>query len=473
MTDQADEGMGRNLDAAAEVNGVLQEEPRAPAASPEPATTRTELEGETEVGSVFVSNYPPYSFWKPEHLPEFNAVLDSPPRPDVPVGLYIHIPFCRKRCKFCYFRVYTDKNSDQVLQYVDALDRELQLYQAYPAVAGRPLQFVYFGGGTPSHISVKHLKDLSARLKQSMHWNEAEEVTFECEPGTLSQPKVEAIREMGVTRLSLGVENFDDRILGLNGRAHLSKEIYRVLPWLRSAEFPQVNLDLIAGMLGETWETWRETVRKTIDFGPDTVTVYEMELPFNTRFSRQYFDGELEVALADWKAKREWHQYAYEQFAAAGYQVSSAYTMVKSDDARFLYRSSLWHGADMVAIGVSSFGHMSGIHVQNLPQWDDYLGAVEGGLLPVGRAFPTTPDERLTRELILQLKLGRIRPGYFNEKFGVDILERFREPLEELRQQGMLAIGDDAVTLTRDGLLRVDSLLPEFYAPEYQHARYT
>jgi oxygen-independent coproporphyrinogen-3 oxidase len=198
-----------------------------------------------------------------------------------------------------------------------------------------------------------------------------------------------------------------------------------------------------------------------------------MELPFNTRFSKQLFDGEMDVPPADWKTKREWHAYAFEELAKAGYEISSAYTMVKSPEARFVYRSALWEGSDMISLGVSSFGHMSGVHVQNTPQWDEYLSLIDGGELPVTRAFATTPEQRLTREVILQLKLGKIRPSYFNDKFGADILEQFAEPLNTLKQQGMLEIEDDLVRLTPQGLLRVDSLLPEFYAPEFQHARYT
>jgi len=439
----------------------------------DPATGGKELEGSTEVGSVFVSNYPAYSFWNSDDLDDYHAVLDAAPRPDVPLGQYIHIPFCRKRCKFCYFRVYTDKNADQVTSYVDALVRENEIYADKTAVAGRPLKYIYFGGGTPSYISVKHLEDLVARLKAAIPWDHTEEVAFECEPGTLSHPKVDAIRGIGVTRLSLGVENFDDRILELNGRAHVSKEIYRVAPWIRDAGFAEVNIDLIAGMVGETWETWRETVQRAIDFDADMVTVYEMELPFNTRFSKQLFEGEMEVPLADWKAKREWHEYAFEELGKAGYEISSAYTMVKSPKARFVYRSALWEGADMVSLGVSSFGHMSGVHVQNTPQWDEYFGSIDTGELPVTRAFATTPEQRLTREVILQLKLGKIRPSYFNDKFGADILRQFAAPLSKLKERGMLEVEDDLVRLTPQGLFRVDSLLPEFYSPEFQHARYT
>lgn len=439
----------------------------------DPATTRKNLEGGTQVGSVFVSNYPAYSFWNTDALADYHEVLEVAPRPGVPLGQYIHIPFCRKRCKFCYFRVYTDKNADQVDNYIDALVRENEVYAEKIAIAGRPLKYVYFGGGTPSYISVKHLEGLVAGLKRVIPWDDAEEVTFECEPGTLSQAKVEAIRSIGVTRLSLGVENFSDRILELNGRAHVSKEIYRVFPWLLAADFPEINIDLIAGMVGETWQTWRETVQKAIDFDSETVTVYQMELPFNTRFSKQYLEGALDTPLADWETKREWHAYAFEELGKAGYEVSSAYTMVKKKGTEFVYRSALWEGSDMMSIGVSSFGHMSGVHVQNSPNWDEYFHIVGEGELPVTRAFATTPQQRLTREVILQLKLGCIRPSYFNDKFGVDILQQFADPLNTLREEGFLEIAHDLVKLTTEGLLQVDSLLPAFYAPEFQQARYT
>ncbi len=159
----------------------------------------------TGLGNYFVANYPPFSAWKPAHLGAARAVLHQPPESGTPLGLYLHIPFCRKRCKFCYFRVYTDKNARDVETYLDALVREVTLYSRLPAVAGRPLKYVYFGGGTPSYLSATQLRGLMTRLKEVLPWDGAEEVTFECEPGTLQQHKLEALREMGVTRLSLGV----------------------------------------------------------------------------------------------------------------------------------------------------------------------------------------------------------------------------------------------------------------------------
>ena len=441
---------------------------------PEPATSRKDWK-ETQVGSVFVSNYPPYSFWQDEHNPQVVDMLHTadPSARRAPLGLYLHIPFCRKRCKFCYFRVYTDRNSSEIQVYLDALAGEVEYYAGLPRIAGRSLQFVYFGGGTPSYISVKHLKALVDRLKGVMTWDGAEEVAFECEPGTLSRPKVEAIREIGVTRLSLGLENLNDEILRENGRAHVGKEIYEAMGWVKSQEFAQVNVDLISGMVGETWKTWKETVQGTIDLDPDSVTIYQMELPFNTTYSRSILDGS-RLSVADWETKRAWHDHAIDAFEAAGYETSSAYTLVRKGRLkRFVYRDALWRSADLIGAGVASFSHVGGIHFQNHTQWDPYVEACRQERLPLNRSFVPTDEERLVREMILQLKLGRIETGYFKEKFGVNILERFSEAYGRLRGFGMLDFDAREVRLSREGLLRVDQLLPEFYHEVYRDSRYT
>src|SRR5437899_10574931 len=116
----------------------------------QPPPSAPPMEKETTVGNYFVSNYPPFSFWKPERLPEVDAALKRAPAPNTPLGLYLHIPFCRKRCHFCYFRVYTDKDATAIKAYLDLAVRELELYAQQPFIGGRKPQFFYFGGGTPS-----------------------------------------------------------------------------------------------------------------------------------------------------------------------------------------------------------------------------------------------------------------------------------------------------------------------------------
>ena len=168
------------------------------------------VEENTGLGNYFVANYPPFSAWKPAHLRDAQAALQAPPRPDTKLGLYLHIPFCRKRCKFCYFRVYTDKNARDVENYIDTLLARSGTLSAAarrrrPAVAFRLLRRRH-----PVVSQCGPAQALFQRLRAIFPWDQAEEVTFECEPGTLQQHKLAALKELGVTRLSLGIENFSD-----------------------------------------------------------------------------------------------------------------------------------------------------------------------------------------------------------------------------------------------------------------------
>lgn len=427
----------------------------------------------TEVGSYFVSNYPPFSVWSAEHVPAAIEALDTPPDERRPLGLYMHIPFCRKRCKFCYFRVYTDKNARDVDTYMDALASEVAAYADRPGLAGRDFEFVYFGGGTPSYLSSQQLERLIERINEHWSWEKAREVTFECEPGTLKESKLRTIRDIGVTRLSLGVEHFDDDILEANGRAHKSPEIFQAYEWIRRVGFPNVNIDLIAGMVGETDAKWASAVEQALGLDPDCVTIYQMELPHNTVFSREVKEGAASP-VASWAKKRAWVDHAFERFKSAGYVVSSAYTLIKPGrNIRFIYRDSLWHGAEMVGTGVASFSHFGGVHYQNEDRWEEYVRRALAGELPIARALPVSNHQRLIRETILQLKLGRLDAGYFRGKFGVEILDTFGEPFRSIIESGAAEVDGDDIRLTRTGLLRVDELLHGFFEPEFRNIRYT
>jgi oxygen-independent coproporphyrinogen-3 oxidase len=428
----------------------------------------------TEVGSYFISNYPPYSQWNRDALEELRKALSQPPAP-VPLGLYLHIPFCRKRCKFCYFKVFTDNRASDIEKYVSALSKEIELVSQLPVMGERPFRFVYFGGGTPSYLSVRQLESLVDRLRQSIDWSLAEEVTFECEPGTLKESKVRALKELGVTRLSLGVENFSDEVLKENGRAHLTAEIDLAWEWIQAAEFHNVNIDLIAGMVGETWDNWKYNIQRAIELSPDSVTMYQLELPYNTVYSKDILGNQVELPVADWPTKRDWVNYAFDEFLKAGYHVNSAYTVVKDPKkVNFSYRDNLWHGSDLLATGIASFGHVSGVHYQNKPEWDDYIGdLLDKEELPLGRAYRPTQYQLLIRELILQLKKGAIPVDYFQDKFGVNILEEWSEVWERYVEEGFVETDAHQVRLTRQGLLRADGLLPAFFESHHQGVRYT
>ena len=284
--------------------------------------------------------------------------------------------------------------------------------------------------------------------------------------------KLEVIKNFGVTRLSLGVENFSDHILEINGRAHRSKEVFKAYDFARGLGFDNINVDLISGMLDETDENWLDCIEKVIDLSPDCVTIYQMEVPFNTGiFKSMKEEGRLTAPVADWPTKRKWVNQAFERLENVGYKVTSAYTAVKNpENTKFVYRDRLWAGADMIGLGVSSFGHLGGIHYQNLTNIDHYCSSIESKTAPVRRALLTTDEERFIRELILQLKLGRVNKLYFENKFGISITDRFSSIFNLWESRGDLIQDGDSFILSRSALLQVDSLLHSFFLTKHQEA---
>ena len=428
---------------------------------------------EPVVGNYFVAAYPPFSAWAAAQIPAMHAAL-ARPAPATPLGIYVHLPFCQQKCDYCYYLFYIAQPAAVVDRYLDAVAREMALYAEHPGVKGRPLSFAYFGGGTPSTLSSPQVRRLMDGLQRANPWDGIGEVSFECAPRSVRPEFLETLRETGVTRLSMGVQSFDDSLLRLNGRVHLAADVARAFELIRHADFACVNLDLMCGLIGETEEKWRESVRRVIELEPDSVTIYQTEIPLNTQLCRDLEAGALPALPVPWNIKRARLDAGFRELERAGYTVASAYHAVKDPQRhRFLYQDYLWRGADLLGLGVAAFGYFSGVHAQNEVTLEAYASAVEQGALPLKRAFHLSVPDRVVREFVLQLKLGEVPVAPFRKRFGVDLASTFAAPLQALTADEWLTVSDEAVRLTRRGLLRVDRLLPRFYDVRFQNVRYT
>ncbi len=435
---------------------------------------RIDLPEPTE-GNLFVSAYPPFSCWNEQDTAAADRVLQSArtSSSDVPLGIYIHTPFCLERCHYCYYLSFADPTRETVGRYLDALGGELDLYAKSPAVEGRHPTFIYFGGGTPSLLTAGQIERLSGKIKTAFSWDRADEVTFECAPQTATRDRLDAMREAGVTRLSMGVQQLNDEVLKSNGRVHLVRDVERAFAEIGRVGFDVVNVDLIVGLVGETDDSFHRSLDRVIDMGPDSVTLYQLEIPVNTPLYRALRDGQIATPPAGWDVKRGRLAAAFARLEQAGYTIRSAYAAVRDPQRhRFLYQDLQYHGADLLGLGLSSFSYLGGVHYQNVASLRGYCESIDGGQSPRRRAYALDDTERMVREFVLQLKLGRIEADYFRDKFGVDVSDRFAEPLARFAERGWLTYNAEGVTLRREGLLVVDRLIPAFYLPQHRDVAY-
>jgi len=422
------------------------------------AVEETPQDNKTRAGNYFISNYPPYSFWTPDRVPEAMAALNRPPRPDTPLGIYLHTPFCRKRCHFCYFRVYTGVNSKQVNTYLDGAIKELELYARQPFIGGRKPTFVYFGGGTPSFLSTRQLTSITGKMKAVLPWDEAEEITFECEPGTLNEQKLKFIKELGVTRLSLGVENYDADILEFNGRAHRAVEIDRAYEWAQACGFPQINIDLMHGLPGQSTSAAAHDIESAIAFSPEHLSLYQLTIEPNTRFAAE------PPPLPDEETCWQIRCTLEERAAGAGferYEVSAFSRPVN----RCRHNLNYWEFGDYIGIGAGAHAKITDRHgVRRYAREKHphrYIEtAVAGKLLP--EIHPVTGSE-LAFEFVLNAL--RLKEGFsvalFEQRTGLS-WHCLSSAFEQAKDRGLLNITNHQVCATTLGYRFLDDLVGLF-----------
>jgi len=425
-------------------------------------------------GSYFVSTYPPFSVWNEAEIDACEQALARPPSTGRLLGLYVHIPFCVERCRYCYYLSHANPDPAVVDRYLDAVATELSRLAHAPYLCGRPLGFLYFGGGTPSLLSPQQIRRLMSAIGQSFDCTAAAEVTFECAPQTATIDRLVALRDHGVTRVSMGVQQLDDEVLRASGRVHLVRDVERAWPQIRAVGFDVVNLDLIVGLANETEKRFFDSLERVVDLGPESVTLYQLEVPLNTPLYRALRDGQVDAELPDWPTKHERLRRAFDRLEACGYTIRSAYSAVKDPERhRFVYQDEQYGGADLLGIGASSFSFLGGIHHQNHASLRRYVEAVEQGHLAITRAHVLDPAEQAVRSFMLQLKLGAVDLVGLRDELGFDARTELADQLHEFEGSGWLTGDDQRLEVTRAGLPLVDRMIPAFYLEHHRDVRYS
>jgi oxygen-independent coproporphyrinogen-3 oxidase len=373
-----------------------------------------------------------------------------------PLGVYVHFPFCSIRCTYCDFPTAAGRD-DRIEAYLAALDLEIRGSRPH---LPREADTVFLGGGTPSRLTPGQLGRVLGALRSRFDLAEGAEITLEGNPESLTLDRLRAYRDLGVTRISVGVQSLDDAVLKRVGRAHGAREAERAVRDARAAGFPDVSLDLIAGLPGEDPGRWPETVRRCASFGPDHVSVYLLETDKDTPLARAVRAGRSRVAGDD-------DQGALYEATVAALEREGLRLYEISNFARGAHRSrhnlKYWTDAPYAGFGNGAHEYVDGARRSNRRDLDGYVDDVTSGRDPVDERDPFDPERRLQEALFLGLRVAEgVDLDRLGRRYGIDPRARWREAWERAHDADLTVVEGSRVRLTAAGRLRSNELFAEF-----------
>lgn len=373
------------------------------------------------------------------------------PAPSEAIGLYVHFPFCRAKCPYCHFASVPCREDLRELWF-QGLEKEV----ARHAPAGFRADTLYLGGGTPSLLGPRDLARMLEVLRAGLSL-ELEEFTLEANPDPRDVPSLEGWREAGVTRLSIGVQSFDDRVLRILGRPYSAGEAGSFVRSARRAGFPVVGIDLMIGVPTETPDSLGRTMSVAAGLGPDHVSLYILEniegLPFES-FARAHPLDDDEAADA-YDLMRE----GLETAGLRRYEISN----FAGDGAECLHNLKYWRYEPFIGLGPSACSHIGAVRWCNKPAIMDWATGLGPGGDPRGEVLDLTPEASLREALISGLRLASgVRMRDLAKRFGIDIRKMFRKEIGELRKEGLLVVEDGTLRIPEDKFLISNAVFSRF-----------
>jgi oxygen-independent coproporphyrinogen-3 oxidase len=361
--------------------------------------------------------------------------------------LYVHIPFCPKICPYCsFYKEASDRNKTQA--FLDSL--LLDLDRRLREIPDCRLETIFFGGGTPSALSVKQLDFILSGLHRRLDLSGLREWTLEMNPATVSLEKARLLRDFGVNRISMGVQSWDPGILNRLGRVHSAEQAERSFHVLRQAGFRNLNLDLIFGVPGQSFQTWQQTLEKTIGFAPEHISAYCLTIEEDTEFFRRFQGGEL---VQDSEHEATLYEFTMETLGTAGYHQYEISNYAKPG-YECLHNLAYWQGRNYLGLGPSAFSTIGERRWQNTPDTSRYIEQVRSAVEPIN--FKEHLTDRMRKAETIAFGL-RTSTGVCESEF-----THWTNELDALRHEGYLEQGDARIRLTPKGRLLADSIAELF-----------
>jgi oxygen-independent coproporphyrinogen-3 oxidase len=371
------------------------------------------------------------------------------------LGLYVHVPFCVRKCSYCDFNAYSGLG-DLAAGFVDAVIAEIE---SAPE-RGRPAETVFFGGGTPTHLTAEQLTRVLYALKSTFALSPDAEITSEANPSTVDASKFSAMRSAGFKRLSVGVQSFEDHLLSAMDRTHTAREAEDAIHQARTAGFDNLSLDLMFGLPGQSREDWDSTLERAISLGLEHISVYSLTIEPGTRFERLHAGGKL--SLPDENAELWMFERAIERLTAAGFE---HYEVSNYARPGFRARHNLvyWRNAEYRGFGPGAVSYIAGRRWTNEKFPARYIHNVQNRSDLSIESECLEPAAALAETLMVGLRLREGIPlAPLRTRFGIDPVIHFAALITKLQNRGWLEVSPDRLRLTHQGLLFANDAFLEF-----------
>lgn len=377
--------------------------------------------------------------------------------------LYIHVPFCIRKCPYCAFYSITDFTEELQQLWAGCLISEI--YGWLDRLA-RPLKTIYIGGGTPTTLPLQIWEWLISKLEAFGLWP-ADEITIECNPGALSIKQIELFKIKGINRVSIGVQSFKDQELIRLGRVHTSRQIYETIELLRFYDIEQIGIDLIFGIPGQSLEQFQFNVLQAIQTGCEHLSCYELTIEEDTPFFKSFNQGELIVDDEENIRMYDWLSEYLPQAGFIQYEISNWAKLKpqqKEGDYSYICRHNLayWAGEFYLGCGPSASSFIDGVRWTNVADIHSYCATIANGKAPPVELDMLSPLERAAE--IAAFGLRRIE-GWENEEFlkvtGFSLLDHWNESIQKLQATGWIVVEQDRIRLTSKGLRFADAVARE------------
>ncbi|NOX37863.1 MAG: radical SAM family heme chaperone HemW [Calditrichaeota bacterium] len=372
-------------------------------------------------------------------------------------GLYIHIPFCERKCGYCDF--YSITRLDLIEAFVQALIKEMAMLA--PAFESVQFQTVFFGGGTPSLLSPSQIHHIFDALYHHFTIHPDAEITLEANPGTLNREKLEHYRELGINRLSLGVQSFHPGELHFLGRIHTAEDVIHNVTLARQVGFQNINLDLMTAFPGLTPESFQKTLEQAVALQPEHISCYTLIFEPGTPFHHQLINGKMQPVPDD--AEAAFYQQARQFLEKQGYLQYEISNYARGEAFICRHNCIYWEYKPYLGLGPSAHSFYDNQRRANVRSVQAYIRKLAAGQLPLQFRESLTLEQQMFEYIFLHLRLRKgLDLQAFQERFGTDFVSRYRETLDRLLENGFIEPPNGFLKLSEKGWLMADSIATYF-----------